>query len=318
MKLAYYSTFPDYSAQNFNMEQYIQTYRTSNVIIDAAASSIHYPPHESTLTIKTVFKGEEHYRTKNCRYRVTENNFLLLNAFNEYESKIESDITAYSFTHSFSIFFHPAFVREAFATNKISQGKLLENNIHESSDSNSFEFIQTLYKKDSRILKLLKNIQTAPAKLSQNQDYIDEQIHFLFDYLLKTQNKLNTEISKSHPVKKSTKLELFRRLYLVKDYIESCYNENIKLSQLAKTACMCEHHTLREFRKYFKITPHQYLTRIRLEESRKLLSQNQRSISEISTLVGFEHHSSFSQLFTQRYKISPSAYRKNSFRKNQF
>jgi AraC-like DNA-binding protein len=314
MKLTYFSAFPDYSANNFNMEQYINNYRTTNVIIDASASDIHYPLHRSTLTIKTVFSGEEHYTTKNCRYRVTENNFLILNAFNEYESRIAPEQKA----HSFAIFFYPGFAEQAYSVSKNSQEKLLDNFNFELNCSNTFEFFETLYKKDVKLLTILKNIKTAAEKIYENQNYVYEQIYFLFEYLLNTQTKLAREIRKTHSVRKSTKLELYRRLNLVKDYIESCYNEKIKLSELAKTACLCEHHMLREFKKHYKITPHQYLTRIRLEESRKLLANNNKSISEISSAVGFEHLSSFSQLFTQRYKISPKSYRRSHRANSQF
>lgn len=314
MNLAYYSSFPDYSEKNFNMEHYVQTYLTSNVIVDASASKVHYPLHRSTLTIKTMFGGEEHYTTNKCRYRVSESNFLLLNPFQEYESRIDSDNTA----HSFAIFFYPAFIDEFINSNKLPAITLLDSPDTASRRIQNINFMEKLYLKDSKLSLVLKKIKKASEKISENQNYINEQMYTLFDYLISTQEKLEKEIKNIHPLKKSTKLELFKRLSLVKDYLESCYNENIKLSDLAKTACLCEHHMLREFKKHFNLTPHQYLINVRLQVSKNLLKQNNKSISEISAAIGFEHQSSFSQLFTQRYKISPKSYRQSLIQKSQF
>ena len=121
MKLAYFSSFPDYSADNFSMNEYINTYVTSNVIIDAASSDTYYAPHKSTLTIKSVFSGEEYYSTKECKYKVKPDNYLILNAGQEYESRIESE----SKVHSFSVFFNPEFVKEAYSSLTISEEKLV-------------------------------------------------------------------------------------------------------------------------------------------------------------------------------------------------
>lgn len=308
MRLAYYSYFPDYSEKNFSMEQYIRTYLTSNVIVDASASKVHYPSHRSTFTIKTMFKGDEHYTTNKCRYRVTENNFLLLNPYSEYESRIDSDNTV----HSFSIFFYPAFIDEFINSRKLPQTALLDSPDFVPGKIQNISFMEKLYCKDAKLNLVLKDIKKATDKLSENQNFINEQIYFLFEYLILTQEKIAKEITNTHSVKKSTKKELFKRLSLVKDYIESCYNEKIQLSDLAKTACLCEHHMLREFKKHFKVTPHQYLINVRLEESKKLLRQNHKSISEISSAIGFEHQSSFSQLFTKRFNIPPKSYRQIS------
>ncbi|MBN8572022.1 MAG: helix-turn-helix transcriptional regulator [Ignavibacteria bacterium] len=314
MNLAYYSSFPDYSEKNFNMEQYVQTYLTSNVIVDASASKVHYPSHRSTFTIKTMFKGDEHYRTNKCRYRVSENNFLLLNPFQEYESRIDSDNTA----HSFAIFFYPSFIDEFINSNKLSAITLLDSPDAVNRRIQNIDFMEKLYLKDSKLSLVLNKIKKASEKISENQNYINEQMYSLFEYLISTQEKLEKEIKNIHPAKKSTKLELFKRLNLVKDYLESCYNENIKLSDLAKTACLSEHHLLREFKKHFKFTPHQFLINVRLQVSKNLLKQNHKSISEISSAIGFEHQSSFSQLFTQRYKISPKSYRQIIIQKSQY
>ncbi len=313
MNITHYSSFPDYSEESFDLSQYFDSYISSNVIIDAKSSDVYYPPHNTTLTIKTVLRGEEHYTTKKCRYRVTENNFLLINPTNEYDSRIEFD----SSVHSFAIFFSPQFIENVLSSITVSDNESIESPSRKNY-LRDFPLIEKLYEKDRKITSILSSIKNASESISGNEIYIEEQMIFLLEYLFHTQEKIKKEINKISSVRKSTKLEIYKRLNTVKDYIESCYNERIKLTDLAKNACMCEHHMLREFKKYFHITPHQYLTNIRLEKSKEMLSENHKAISEISSAIGFEHQSSFSQLFVQKYKISPMKFRQLASSKSQF
>ena len=302
MKLAYFSSFPDYSSDNFNMSQYINTYLTSNVIISAASSDVYYAPHKSTLTIKSVFSGEEYYSTKECRYKVKPDNYLILNAGNEYESRIESD----SKVHSFSVFFNPEFVKEAYSSLTNSEEKLLTS---EKSNTSSPRFIQKLYAKDFFIQRALSEIKNLSENFNENKFEVEEKLSGLISRIFFTQENIHREIEKISAAKKSTKLELYKKLHLIKDYIESCCNEKISLNDLAKISCMCEHYMLREFKKYFRVTPHQYLTNVRLEAAKNMLIHSNKNISEISTSLSFVHQSSFTQLFIQKYKISPLKFR---------
>lgn len=308
MGVVYYNTFPDFTQKGFDMKQYVNTFLTSNVIIDASYSQVHCPLHNTTLTIKSAFKGDEFYIAGRAKYRVNEKNFLLLNVQREHESYIDSDREI----ESFSLFFYPEYVKQVLNALSETTDFLLSSpfNINTKNNFINFEFVEKLYLKDRAVKKFLTNIKKASGSISTNENYINEQIYFLLEHLFLSQEKLNNQIQKVNGLRESTKFELYKRLSLAKDYIESCYSEKITLSDLSKSACMSEHHLLREFKKYFKVTPHQYLTNVRLNESVSLLRKNKKSISEISEAVGFEYLSSFSQLFRQRYKISPSEFQK--------
>ena len=57
-----------------------------------------------------------------------------------------------------------------------------------------------------------------------------------------------------------------------------------------------------------------YLTMIRIEQSKKLLRDTNASISEIATRVGYYDSNYFSAVFKRKEMISPRIYR-SSFRK---
>ncbi|CAN5578774.1 hypothetical protein BH10BAC5_BH10BAC5_20230 [soil metagenome] len=303
MEITYIQGFPDYSLPDFNMDQYIKSYLTSTVIVNAESKENYYPFHKTTLTIKSVFKGEEYYNTRNCRYRVKENNFLILNALQEYESRIISE----GEVNSFSIFFSPDFVRELYNVMSLPDNKLLELQVN---NINNFEFIEQLYSKSKVIDGLLTNIKNSLHQTKYNNNYLSDQLFLLLENLILMQSDLSSEINRISSAKRSTKIELYKRLMAVKDYIESCYNEKLTLAELSKTACMNEHYMLRQFKRYFKMTPYQYLTRVRLNRSETLLLNHNLSVLEISESVGFEYLSSFSQLFRKKHGISPSRFRK--------
>ena len=57
------------------------------------------------------------------------------------------------------------------------------------------------------------------------------------------------------------------------------------------------------------MTPNDYLSFFRMEESCRLLIQTDKSIKEIAVLVGYENPLTFSRAFKNIHGVSPLAYR---------
>ncbi|MCE7991822.1 MAG: helix-turn-helix transcriptional regulator [Roseivirga sp.] len=113
-------------------------------------------------------------------------------------------------------------------------------------------------------------------------------------------------------VKKSTRVDLYKRLSLAKNWMDEHLTANIALQNSAGIAMMNPEHFLRNFKTAFGITPHQYLMQGRLKLAKKLLTETSLSIQEISEQLGFEVLSSFSYQFNRQEGLSPSAYRKQA------
>jgi AraC-like DNA-binding protein len=103
------------------------------------------------------------------------------------------------------------------------------------------------------------------------------------------------------------KLYFYKRLVLAKLFIDSHYAEPIDLDNIADEAFFSKFHFIREFKKIYQNTPHQYLIYLRIEKSKELL-QAAMPVTDACYEVGFESVSSFSRLFRRMTGLTPSAY----------
>ena len=77
-------------------------------------------------------------------------------------------------------------------------------------------------------------------------------------------------------------------LWRARERIDSHYTQPLDLDELARTANFSRYHFLRAFRRAFHVTPHEYLTRKRIERAKELLAQSAFTVTEICFEVGFE------------------------------
>lgn len=98
-------------------------------------------------------------------------------------------------------------------------------------------------------------------------------------------------------------------LHAARDFIDRHFDEPISVDEMAARAHLSRYHFIRAFRRAFFATPHQYLTRRRIDRAKDLLANSQRTVTEICFDVGFSSVGSFSTLFRNVVGWSPSAYR---------
>jgi AraC-like DNA-binding protein len=103
--------------------------------------------------------------------------------------------------------------------------------------------------------------------------------------------------------------DLYKHIAAAKIFIDKNYHAPIRLEQVARQALMSRFHFHRLFTQIYKITPHQYLTRVRMDAARILLAREGISISDVCTEIGFESLGSFSALFSRESGYSPQYYR---------
>ena len=104
--------------------------------------------------------------------------------------------------------------------------------------------------------------------------------------------------------------EALFRLCRARDMLRELEDPALSVRQVAACTGMSVHHFIRLFSAVFGETPHQYRTNGRLERARHLLTISDRSITDVCMDVGFSSLGSFSQLFSRRVGLSPSAYRR--------
>src|SRR5262245_10748927 len=76
------------------------------------------------------------------------------------------------------------------------------------------------------------------------------------------------------------------------------------LAELAVDLRLSRAHFLRSFTEAFGVTPHAYLTEVRLHEAKRALARG-ASVTEACLDVGFSSLGSFSRLFARRFGVAP-------------
>lgn len=110
--------------------------------------------------------------------------------------------------------------------------------------------------------------------------------------------------------------DIYQRIVAAKVYIDDNYQEPIGLEQISKQAFLSRFHFHRLFTQVYRYTPHQYLTRKRIDKARDLLAEN-KPVSEVCNEVGFESLGSFSSLFKKEIGFAPTYYRNMAWLKKQ-
>jgi AraC-like DNA-binding protein len=104
----------------------------------------------------------------------------------------------------------------------------------------------------------------------------------------------------------------FARLCRARDYLGDCYCERVTLENAARQACLSRFHFNRLFAHAFGETPHEFVTRRRIEEAKKLLLRDGESVTEICFAVGYESLGSFSTRFRSLTGLSPASFRREA------
>lgn len=94
-------------------------------------------------------------------------------------------------------------------------------------------------------------------------------------------------------------------------YIEQNYANPLDINELCTRLFLSPSHFIRIFRKYFSMTPYQYIERYRIVQARILLCQTQMCVADVAHAVGYKSASNFILYFKKHVGVTPAAYRKD-------
>ncbi len=97
----------------------------------------------------------------------------------------------------------------------------------------------------------------------------------------------------------------------VLNYIDDNFRSDFPMTVLAEKAGVSSQHLCRIFKETMNVRPMEYLTRRRLQEAKRLLTETDTSVAEIGLQTGFSDAGYFSTVFRKYEGISPVEYRKN-------
>jgi len=299
----YIDSFPSPSQGRFDKDQWLHDHGKSSVIINCHSKQIYYPDHWTPLSMKCAFNGREYYQSGKAIQCASDDYFLVYNEGKEYTSFIHSDSEVESFTINFS---------EQFVNNTL---KGIFSGAAENLDdpfsvkkARNIQFNERAYLYSDPLKRQVQALHQLTRAFEQNQERIPELLHGLLESLVNNQENIHLEMNGLDAVKAGTRAELYKRLYIAKDLLDSSYQNNISLDELAAAALLNPYYLLRLFKSFFRTTPYQYLKARRIEEAKKLLRNRKHNVSEVCTLVGFSDLSSFSKLFKRETGCSPSQF----------
>lgn len=95
------------------------------------------------------------------------------------------------------------------------------------------------------------------------------------------------------------------------EYINTNFMKSLSIQHLAGLCCLSVSAFERKFKKYFQITPTEYILKFRVNKACRLLSYTDLTISEIAVECGFCDHSYMTRQFKKLVGCSPSQFRSN-------
>lgn len=254
------------------------------------------------LSIKCFFRGRAFYDVGVGRYAVDDSSYLVLNEGQTYSVNVDSE----NEIESFFIFFEHGLAESVQRSLNTKRFQLLDDPDQPGRATNFFE---KNYPHDEILSPALLHLRTQTSRTRYETSHLAEQLHEIVERLLLVHARVSREVESIPALRAASREELYRRLHRAGDYAAACFDEPITLNDMARVACLSPNHFLRTLKQAFHQTPHQYLTRIRLEHAQGLLAQTNQPVTDVCFAVGFESLGSFSWLFRQRVGVAP-AYRR--------
>lgn len=108
--------------------------------------------------------------------------------------------------------------------------------------------------------------------------------------------------------------EKSRRLSMllpVLQYINDNFRSDFSMTELSEMIGITPQHFCRIFKKTMNMRPHEYITKMRIDEAKRLLCDTEINVSEAALRSGFCDAGYFSTVFKKHVGVSPEQFRKN-------
>ena len=279
---------------------------TESAILSGCGSRYHVRDFEGCLSLKSIVHGSADWEADGRRFVVNQDCYLILNDRQHYTMTINSPKPV----RTFCLFFERGFVEDINRAMITGDAHLLDS--PQNPRRQELAFINRLEPNDSAILGLLRRFY---AKLGfGGMSLTDWENHFLGigAQLVRERRETLRAMENLPALRPSTREEVYRRLLRGRDFLLGSLQDPIRLNDVAKEANLSTFHFHRSFSRVFRETPHQYLTRHRLETAARLLRSTEMSVTAVGLETGFESLAAFSDAFRRYHGVSPRRYRRSN------
>jgi AraC-like DNA-binding protein len=230
--------------------------------------------------------GGERYFLDGRSVVVDDDSYLVLNDGQSYGSLIDTDREV----ESFSVFFRPGLLEEVAGAMRVAIDDIPSYAHH---CAGSVDFDEQLRPHDQAVSPVMRFIRHHILDGVDDDRWYEEQLHVLAARLLAQQHRTIQLALRLDCAKAATRQELHRRLGLAADFMQSNYERDIGLADIAAAACLSVHHFMRLFRRVYGLTPTQFLYRKRVQVALRLMQQSDLAMQDIAARVGFNSRATF-------------------------
>ncbi|HJQ36194.1 MAG TPA: AraC family transcriptional regulator [Thermoanaerobaculia bacterium] len=259
-----------------------------NAILNGRGTRHYESRFAGPLSAKAVIRGRATWETDEGRYELGPGAALLLNDGEEYTITVD----ALQPVETFCFFFERGFVEDAYRATVNGSARLLDG----QAGVPVLHFSERLHFDVEEVLRAYRDREALGASF-----------YSLALRLVRTHANAAARISHLPSLRSSTREELARRLGVATSYLHANSARGVSIAEAARAACLSPFHFHRLFTRFHGITPHRYLTRLRLERARALLRAFDCSVLDVAIACGFESLGSFSALYKRTFGVTPNS-----------
>lgn len=254
------------------------------------------------LSIKSVARGRARWKAEDGDFWVGEDALLVLNDRQPYTITVDSRQKV----ETCCVFFQQGFVESVHRALVTAPEALLDQPFRPAPP---VHFAIRLQLGDSPLLRRLKAISQVSGSAMATQPWLENELLLAARDVASLHEATLGQIARVPAARAATREELFKRLCRAREFMHASQDQPVHLDDISRAACLSPYHLHRAFRQAFQETPHEFLSRIRVEAARRMLLDTELPVTEICFRSGFESLGSFSTLFRKRFGKSPRQFR---------
>ena len=277
---------------------------TDSVVLQARSRTHRVDNYAGPLSVKTVLSGEVSWLVGARSLTVDPGSFLILAEGERYSMNID----AVHPVETCCAFFAPGFVERVAQDLTSSLASGLDD---PQRPGVSLPYLSALHGDRERVItRFVQGLAVRCSKALAPSGF-QEDFLVLAHQLLCLYGQIRTASARVAASRESTRKELFKRLLAGREYLHAHSTGPVSLTEAARASCLSPFHFHRGFTQAFQVTPHAYLTELRLDRARRLIEAGS-PVLRACVEVGFSSPSSFTKLFASRYGVTPSAARRDA------
>lgn len=191
---------------------------------------------------------------------------------------------------------------------EIKISKKVTQDIFSEKMGNEINFINPLFTTQNSHIKSVKPITPQmqfiisdicrnPFKGYMRKSYLEAKVIELF--LLQADSHRNIQ-------KENLRKDETDKIIAARDYLDQNYNKKIRIIDLARTMGTNQQTLKKGFKELFGTTIWGYYNDLRMETAKDLLINQEKSIAEVSDIIGYKNPQHFTVAFKKKYGMLPS------------